>query len=186
MTLIGLLLLSASARADAVLFVSSHARAESLSLALEVELRGYAVHAGFRNSGEARTALERAAMAQRMARNAGARAAVWIEPGAFAAPAAARIRAVGTAVHDEHIVEAPLPAALEDIDARAFAQIASSLVLELMGIERVEMPAASSISYMVPMPPWWRLKTVASARQKRRQAAQSFPLLRRWLSWERT
>src|SRR5688500_7176566 len=95
--------LSSPARADMALVVASHERASVLTQALEVALRGYGLLVGYRSMGDARSPLERAAVAQRVARNVGARVALWVEPGR-----PSRLRAVGTGEHEEHIVEAPL------------------------------------------------------------------------------
>ena len=140
---------ASSARADMALVVSSHERTAELTQSLEIALRGYGVLVAYRPMGDARSPLERAALAQRVARNVGARVAFWVEPGP-----PARMRAVGAAESEEHIVEAPLPATLEQIHPRAFGQIGSSVILEALGLERRNLPMAQSAEYMVPMPPW--------------------------------
>jgi hypothetical protein len=149
LTLVALGLCAGAARADMALVVSSHERTSVLTQSLELSLRGHGVLVAYRPMGDARSPLERAALAQRVARNVGARVAFWVEPGP-----PARVRAVGAAERDERIVEAPLPASLEQIDERAFGQIASSVILEVLGIERRSLPRAQSAEYMVPMPPW--------------------------------
>jgi hypothetical protein len=143
------LAVGAPARADLALFVSADPRALELTQALEVELRGYGVLAAFRAPADARSPLERAAAAQRVARHGVARVALWIEPGP-----PARLRAVGTSENDERIVEAPLPVELAAIDARAFAQIAASVVLEVLGVVRDGLPRPEAAELIVPMPPW--------------------------------
>jgi hypothetical protein len=149
LTLSALLLSASAVRADMALVVSSHARTPELTQALELALRGYGVLVAYRPMGDARSPIERAALSQRVARNAGARVAVWIEPGP-----PARVRALGTAEHEERIMEAPLPTTLEQINDRAFGQIASSVILEALGMEHRNLPMAQSAEYMVPMPPW--------------------------------
>jgi hypothetical protein len=149
LTLVIWLVASAAARADMALVVSSHERTAELTHSLEIALRGYGVLVAYKPMGDARSPLERAALAQRVARNVGARVAFWIEPGP-----PARVRAVSAGESDEHIVEAPLPTSLEQIHPRAFGQIAASVILEALGVERRNLPMAQSAEYMVPMPPW--------------------------------
>jgi hypothetical protein len=149
LTAFWLLGFGAAARADLALLVCSDARSLELTQALEVELRGYGVLVAFRAPGDGRSPLERAAAAQRVGRHGGARVVLWVEPGA-----PLRLRAVGTGENDERIVEAPLPVDLASIDARAFAQIAASVVLEVMGVVRDGLPRPEPAHLIVPMPPW--------------------------------
>jgi hypothetical protein len=143
------LALAGTARADLALLVTSDARALELTQALELELRGHGVLAAYRAPAAAHSPLERAAAAQRVGRHASARVALWIESGP-----AVRLRAVGTGEHDERIVEAPLPIDLSAIDVRAFAQIAASLALEVLGVVRDALPRPEPAALILPMPAW--------------------------------
>ena len=126
--LIALLSLSRvpSVRAESALFASSEARAAELVPELTLALRGHDILLVLRGLGDSRTALERAAAAQRIGRNIGSAAALWIER-----EPPQRVRAVGTS--GERIYEAPLPAPLETVAPRVFASIATSVLLEALG-----------------------------------------------------
>lgn len=135
--LAALLLASASpARAESVLFASSEGRTAELVPELALAARSHDMLLLVRGLGDARTPLERAAAAQRIGRNVGTWAALWIER-----EPPLRVRAV--AISGERIHEAPLPSPLESIDPRVFASVAASVLLEMRGrsgAER-ELPA---------------------------------------------
>ena len=115
-----------SARAESAVFASSEARAAELAPELTLALRGHDILLVVRGLGDSRTALERAAAAQRIGRNIGSAAALWIE-----SEPPLRVRAVG--MSGERIYEAPLPAPLEIVDPRVFASVATSVLLEALG-----------------------------------------------------
>jgi hypothetical protein len=115
-----------AARAESVLFVSSEERTAELLPELTLAVRSHGLLLLARGLGDARTPLERAAAAQRIGRNVGTWAALWIER-----ETPLRVRAV--AASGERIHEAPLPAPLETIEPRVFASVATSVLLEVLG-----------------------------------------------------
>ncbi|MEM9068176.1 MAG: hypothetical protein AAGE52_06700 [Myxococcota bacterium] len=125
-----LLLVASSAEAQparpVVLLASDAAQATELTTALGVELAGagYAVLHAPAPSGV--TSLERASEAQRLARESGARVTMWVEEGP---EGGALLRAVE--VDGDAPRHAPLPATVDQIEARTFAVVASSLVDEI-------------------------------------------------------
>lgn len=154
--LCALVLVSASqARAESVLLASSEPRMAELLPELTLAVRSHGMLLLVRGLGDARTPLERAAAAQRIGRNVGTWAAVWIER-----EPPLRVRAV--AISGERIHEAPLPSPLESIDPRVFASIASSVLLEVLGktSEEAVSPAAvegaTGAPWLAPAtPPAW-------------------------------
>jgi len=120
-------------RAESVLFASSEERTAELLPELTLALRAHDLLLLARTLGDARTPLERAAAAQRIGRNVGTWAALWIER-----EPPLRVRAV--AISGEHIFEAPLPAPLESVEPRVFASVAASVLLEALGRTREGTP----------------------------------------------
>ena len=106
------------------IYLASDDPREDLGSALGLEMPGWTIMRGPAPVGE--TALERASAAQVAARAAGARLAIWTEPGP---QGGSLVRAVE--VDGEAPRHAPLPHALSEVDARTFAAVAASLVDEV-------------------------------------------------------
>ena len=142
-------LVALPARADgSVLLVSSDERASIWLGAVSGMLAQDGVTVRLRPAPAARSPLERAAMAQRIARNVGANVALWIEPD----PGGGRLRAVAT--EGERIVEARFLD--DDLSASAFAAATVGLVLDAMRPAATHS-ALSSTTIEVKcacMPPW--------------------------------
>jgi len=125
---LGLWCVAFDAEADSVVFVSSDARAPEWVSAITSELVIYGVAPRFRRSPDARSPLERSAVAQRLARNLGATAAIWIES---ALPDGPRVRAVSP--EGEYVAEALLPSPLAELDPRVLASVAANVLLDALG-----------------------------------------------------
>ena len=129
--LIGVCLVSLNAAAQtsappSLLLADDDPRADALATALRVELAGAGWTILRGPSPQGVTPIERASSAQRAAREAGARVAMWVEAGP---EGGALLRAVE--VDGESTRHAPLPAPVVAIEARTFAVVASSLVDEI-------------------------------------------------------
>lgn len=145
--LLAMALVSTSqARAESVLFASSEERMAELLPELTLAVRSHGLLLLVRGLGDARTPLERAAAAQRIGRNVGTWAALWIER-----EPPLRVRAV--AISGERIHEAPLPSPLESIDPRVFASVASSVLLEVLG-KTGEQALSPPATEAAPGAPW--------------------------------
>ncbi len=152
-------LVTTQARAESVVFVASDVRRAEWSSAVSKELAVYGISARYRQSPDARSPLERSAVAQRLARNLGAAAAIWIETDL---PEGARVRAV--AAEGEYVAEAILPKALGQLEPRVLAALVANVMLEALGrTTRIghselgcEQPVVLSwASACTPcMPPW--------------------------------
>lgn len=121
---------TAAADARDVLFLLEGANADQLGEALAVELggRGLVVRRAPAPVGE--TALERASAAQRAVREAGAKAALWVDVAPAERGGGALLRVVGP--EREEVRHAPLPESLATVAPRVFALVAASLLDEII------------------------------------------------------
>lgn len=169
---VSLWLVTDAAHADSVVFVSSQPRRAEWASALTKELAVYGMSARVRHTPDARSPLERAALAQRLARNLGASAAIWIET---ELPDGPRVRAVS---HEgEYVAEALLPQALTKLAPHVFASFAASVLLDaLKRTARVTLACKPTVmlslaSACLPdsdaasawMPPWSSAPSTPSA-----------------------
>lgn len=106
------------------IYLASDDRLDELATALAVEMPGWGIVRG--DSPQGVTPLERASAAQVAARAAGARVAIWTEPGPEGGSMVRAVEVAGEAPR-----HAPLPQAIQEVDARTFAAVASSLVDEV-------------------------------------------------------
>ena len=106
------------------IYLASDDGRDELATALAVEMPGWGIIRG--PSPQGMTPLERASAAQVAARDAGARVAIWTEPGP---EGGSMVRVVEVAGDSPR--HAPLPQALNEVDGRTFAAVASSLVDEV-------------------------------------------------------
>jgi hypothetical protein len=154
LVLLALLLLAsaAPARAETVLFACSESCPLALFEALELELRGHGAFLVSRLSPAGVSVEAHERDARRMAGLTPAAAVLWIER-----EAPLRVRVLSP--REPSVREAPLSAPPEQIEARLFAAIAGSVVLQALGAPGHEQgatapaPAPASQSAPPPLPP---------------------------------
>jgi hypothetical protein len=140
-----LVVVASSARAEEVGFLSSHPQASEYGATLALALRGYGISLRIRPFEEGDTPLGRAGAAQRVLRELGVNAVLWVEP-----EAPLRVRALPST--SDQLLEAPLPTPIDQLDANVFASVASSVALE--ALQRTpQAPAPTPVAALRPVAP---------------------------------